>query len=369
MKSIPYNGDKSTLLKYTDFMEQRLHNLSMFRLIAWLFIAGHATLLVLSSRLAPFPVFYAQNVFGILYFLTLLFINRHHWISLDNSIFMTVIGIWIQVFIAFLIVGIKAGFQVYCFATLSASFFIMNSSDSRKWQSVQPRIVEIGSATLCLGMLILSRFMQPVYALKAPILRAISFCNALFALLELLIFSDVYRMRMNRSVTRLEQEADLDELTGLLNRHGIRRIFEVCNQLWHNNATPYAVAIFDIDDFKQVNDTYGHAMGDEVLQVVADELKFFCTEKSSPCRWGGEEFLVIGQIRYDLALFFQHVEMVAERISQHEFTTPNGSFFVTVTCGVAVIENDMPVHELIDKADHRLYAGKAAGKNQVRVFD
>ncbi len=362
---------KCCSILYSTVMERHFEKLNLFTLLIWLFIATHVLLLFLCYMHAPLTLFYVQNTAGILYFLTLFFLGRLKYISKDTAVFVTVFVLWIQMILSFLAVGIHAGFQVMCFGTLCASFFIVNPTGQKKIN--RPIIIETGSVCLYLGMIIASHYLEPWYILEESVLKKISFNNTLGTLIELLVFTDVYRMRLSSSVLLLQQQAERDELTGLLNRHGVRNMLDVVSQQWNNNAVPYAVAILDIDDFKQVNDTYGHAAGDLVLKFVAEKLNFFNTGKSAACRWGGEEFMVVGQITFDLGLFFEYLELIRSQIENHVFSVDvdgqQRTFHVTVTCGVAVIDSDMPVHELIDKADHRLYAGKHNGKNQVVVYD
>ncbi len=350
-------------------MERHFPSLKLFELVVWLFIASHFILLMLCLEYAPYTLFYVQNILCIVYFLIILRLHHINRISVDTSVFVTVLVLWTQMIISFLAVGIDGGFQVVCYGTLCSAFFILYSSHRKGQPSRKPVLVEIGSVSLYLLMMILSQYLEPWYILEERVLQKMSFFNTIGTLIELLVFSDVYRMRLSRSVIRLQKQADIDELTGLLNRLGIRSVFDSFLSSWKNNAVPFAVAIFDIDDFKKVNDTYGHNAGDMVLKTFAEDFAILEKDKSAVCRWGGEEFLVLGQIVSDLSLFYTHLQMITEKMANREFQWQGEVFQVTVTCGVAVIESDMPIHELIDKADHRLYAGKANGKNQVVVYD
>ncbi|WP_281750797.1 diguanylate cyclase [Thermodesulfomicrobium sp. WS] len=166
---------------------------------------------------------------------------------------------------------------------------------------------------------------------------------------------------------RLEELAATDQLTGLANRrHFFERLHaEVARA--RRFGSPLCVAMVDVDHFKRVNDTYGHAVGDTVLATVAAVLRESVRAMDVVARVGGEEFAVI----------LPETEMVAatgvlERIRQTVGARPMAgaqgqSFGVTVSCGVAQRQSGASGEELLSRADDALYAAKAAGRNQVQV--
>lgn len=121
-----------------------------------------------------------------------------------------------------------------------------------------------------------------------------------------------------------------------------------------------ALILFDIDDFKRVNDTYGHHVGDKVLKQVADVIHEYTAEEAIPSRWGGEE----------LAIYTPNQEIddavaLAKKICQHVERSTDPS--VTVSCGVSSwgdVGKDT-VSELFIRADRALYEAKSKGKNSV----
>jgi diguanylate cyclase (GGDEF)-like protein len=125
-----------------------------------------------------------------------------------------------------------------------------------------------------------------------------------------------------------------------------------------------AMAIFDLDHFKKVNDAYGHQMGDEVLQKVASYLD----DKLIAQRWGGEEFtcFLVGDFNSDQDIE-DYLNKIREGISQLKFS--NKEVKVTVTIGYIKFETKEDIDKMFSKIDKALYCGKENGRNQVVQYD
>lgn len=127
-----------------------------------------------------------------------------------------------------------------------------------------------------------------------------------------------------------------------------------------------AVLLFDVDHFKNVNDTYGHAIGDKVLQQVCHLFKERFRETDVVGRLGGEEFAVLlFEVTPDAALAI--ADDIRQKLANNTFTTDTGaSFNISVTCGVAHFTEEDPTEEsILHRADTSLYTGKYQGRNQV----
>ena len=130
---------------------------------------------------------------------------------------------------------------------------------------------------------------------------------------------------------------------------------------------PVALAMADIDHFKQVNDTYGHPTGDAVLRAIAQVLSDRCPRNTTPYRYGGEELaaIILGADAHSAGRFAESVRADVEKLS---FENP--ALKVTVSVGVAVAPSDgNSSEELVKKADARLYRAKHEGRNCVRTAD
>jgi diguanylate cyclase (GGDEF)-like protein len=170
--------------------------------------------------------------------------------------------------------------------------------------------------------------------------------------------------------TRLFQLAVYDSLTGLY----IRRYFDLRLAEEENRIKRYggklAILMMDIDHFKGVNDRYGHQQGDEVLHDIADIIKVSIRQAlDSPCRYGGEEFVVI-MPDTDLAGALTLAERIRESVHNHIMQGPEGDFNVTLSGGIAFMDQQglIPRIELLKKADSALYRAKENGRNQIQVW-
>lgn len=179
----------------------------------------------------------------------------------------------------------------------------------------------------------------------------------------------IQRARLLEKARAFEHRATTDSLTGLHNRQQILELAERELQRARRLRHALATLMVDIDNFKQVNDTYGHAAGDQVLRAVATRTKSQIRDVDSLGRYGGDEFVVL-LVEAEL----DSARKVAERIRQAVAETPvgidQGPLNVTISVGIARFTASYPnFAALVNDADVALYAAKKAGKNQVAVKD
>jgi len=165
---------------------------------------------------------------------------------------------------------------------------------------------------------------------------------------------------------RLLTDAMTDPLTGLLNRRGLDRMLRVLSDAGPEGGRRAGWIMADIDHFKRVNDSYGHAAGDEVLKAVAGLLKASTRDGDLIARLGGEEFLVVlpGAA---LAAASRSAERMRERIAGSPMLSGGGSFRITSSFGVVESPIDSRWHLAISAADEALYRAKTQGRNRVVV--
>jgi len=161
----------------------------------------------------------------------------------------------------------------------------------------------------------------------------------------------------------LEKISVTDQLTGLYNRHKLNEVLESELHRAERIKTTFGIIILDIDNFKKVNDVYGHNVGDSVLQELAILLKKTLRITDTLGRWGGEELLIIvpqGDIANEQLL----AEKLRLKIEKHIFTTVN---HITTSFGVAIYNEGDSIISLIKRADDALYHAKRNGRNQVSI--
>lgn len=159
----------------------------------------------------------------------------------------------------------------------------------------------------------------------------------------------------------LERLYVTDWLTGLYNRHKMDDELEQELQRSVRYRKKFALVLFDIDWFKKINDTYGHPGGDSVLRELALMLHDNLRVIEVPCRWGGEEFLILcPEIGLDEAKTLGI--RLCSLIENHEFSIGTR---VTISVGVTAFTGTEKIHELIKRADDNLYTAKRSGRNTV----
>lgn len=163
--------------------------------------------------------------------------------------------------------------------------------------------------------------------------------------------------QLNRRADDLKRQSLEDALTGLPNRRQL-------DQLLAEVPTRYAVAMLDLDHFKQVNDTHSHAVGDEVLRCLGGLLRSTCRAADTPARYGGEEFVVLMPgIDTDMARGL--AERLRRAVQAFDWGRVVPGLAVTVSIGVAGAAEATSAQALLALADQRLYAAKRGGRNRV----
>lgn len=174
--------------------------------------------------------------------------------------------------------------------------------------------------------------------------------------------------RHNEDIEQLRRLADTDPLSGLLNRRAFLAAGEAAAQAFRQTARSYAVMVIDMDHFKIVNDTYGHAVGDEVIRHVAGILGGCMRAVDRVARFGGEEFVVLlGESGAEGAC--QLAQRIRQEIQERYVSRDGQAIRITVSIGVTVaLATDRDIEDVIARADHGLYQAKAAGRDRV-VFE
>jgi diguanylate cyclase (GGDEF)-like protein len=181
------------------------------------------------------------------------------------------------------------------------------------------------------------------------------------------------RILVGKRILDLQQSlrfaATHDFLTGLLNRAEILATVERELSRSQREDKPAGIILADLDHFKEINDTLGHAAGDAVLKEVARRLKSDLRIYDVVGRYGGEEFLLVLP-GCDLRIATRRADEIRRLVAKDGIATPAGAVPVTVSMGVAVTNStpDLTVESLLQHADGALYRAKRAGRNCVQAF-
>lgn len=163
---------------------------------------------------------------------------------------------------------------------------------------------------------------------------------------------------------KLERLAAFDSLTKLPNRRNFNQYFEKALRLFTRDNMPRSVVFFDIDNFKEINDNYGHLVGDRVLKRIATILNMQIRSSDMVSRWGGEEFLVLlndSQLE-DSVEIAQKIRISFENdIELHDLIKGG----VTASFGVTTFKEGDTIEKIVARADKALYEAKRSGKNMV----
>jgi diguanylate cyclase (GGDEF)-like protein/PAS domain S-box-containing protein len=164
---------------------------------------------------------------------------------------------------------------------------------------------------------------------------------------------------------KLAYQANYDSLTGLSNRHHFYTGLQSVLRRASIEMAPTAICLFDVDHFKAINDRFGHAAGDEVLEAIGGIVRTELRATDLGGRLGGDEFC-FALPGTDTGECTRVAERIRERLGTLAFGMGSGSAFsVTATFGVAETEHDADAKELMEAADRALYRAKAAGRNRV----
>lgn len=186
--------------------------------------------------------------------------------------------------------------------------------------------------------------------------------SALITIVVLLLTT----LTIGRYQKRLEDMATTDKLTGLANRQAFDLLVPQALREAARNNTPLLAILIDIDEFKLVNDRFGHSVGDTVIMQIGQVIQQSLRSSDLVFRWGGEEYLVVAKSRPE-----DEGRILADKIRSavdgRKIDHPDHDFSVTISAGVAAHREAESVDEWLSRADRALYASKAQGRNVVHV--
>jgi len=333
------------------------------------FLMVHA-LIFLFSTIAGITLLAISNIGSMaLYVLLLFLINKN---KLEIAFYGMGIEILYHTLAVNFILDNDLHFTLYLIVIVPLSFLFLYLAQVKYY---------IPKSILC-SVIALAAYMYCEYILKPGSslysIQVTNSMNTIFGLFNLTLvffglisFCAIFISAINRSLDfftsenkALDNMANHDTLTGLRNRRSFEEKIERTIKNSESSGSAFCFLLIDIDDFKKVNDTYGHDNGDIVLKDIASILKKMTRPNDSLYRWGGEEFVIILS-NIDKKNAANVSERIRAKIEKYEFKLSETTINCTVTIGAAMYKPGESYDELFKTADTKMYEGKQNGKNQV----
>ena len=323
------------------------------------FLLIHIGMIIIFHHFHVTPMVYV-NVFSILFYLSTFFMIKYR---MARTYVLTVfLEVMIHMFLAVLCVGWNSGFQITMIGMVILGYYSEYAQRSMSEKFIPGLSLGLIALAFYINAFTFSYFFPAKYPL--PVNAAYWF-QILWGFIVFgidIFFLEVFVKLTFKSERTLSFMVAHDRLTGLFSRYFMNeyldRFLEMADK--ENNW----IAIADIDDFKNVNDTYGHNCGDYVLETIGNLMKKELPEEIV-CRWGGEEFLVFGKTEDGGKDAVKKLNKVRELIQNYNFSYEGHAMSVTITIGVCNYQNGRSIEDWVGCADKRLYEGKVTGKNKV----
>lgn len=292
----------------------------------------------------------------------LVYILGYVLISKDRlDIYVRLVYFWITFYMCLctFCLGYKIGFHLYCFSMIPIIFYTEYMADKLGRTKVNAFVASSIIAICYLLSTGYTAFKGPIYPVDNSIAGAFWTFNSVIVIAFLVFYFRLMLSLIGDYENKLKDAALIDKLTGLYNRHYMMEKLEKTV----NDSGPKFVTMIDIDDFKKINDRYGHNAGDYILINVARIMREVCKD-CDISRWGGEEFLIYssGNLRAKGLPMF---ETLRQRVESEDFVFGEEHIKVTITSGMAEYTSDSSVDKWVNAADDNLYTGKKTGKNKV----
>ncbi len=363
-----YNKDLTFIKKIDHLISHKIEFLAYFiGFSACLAVHIAYLLLFAATGITIMTIF---NIFSVTFYLSTLILVRKVK-EKSALVYATFIEIIIHASVATLCVGWESDFGMFLLMIIPIAFLMPDKNKNNSFIIMTVSILLYG----ILGFLSL-RPDSSIYSFEKNSYHTIFYVINIFSDSSILIyFTTIYTIinRYTECKLRVQNEqlrilASTDPLTQLCNRREMNKTLADISAKSKDSKKSFVIGIGDIDNFKRVNDTYGHDHGDAVLSAISSIIASSIPDNGYVARWGGEEFLFVIPDA-DISAGKDCGETIIQSVSKHEFKHNGSVFFVTMTFGVCEGQPDDIVDKIISRADARLYKGKHNGKNQVVYAD
>lgn len=314
-------------------------------------------------RIIPLLIF---NIVSVLTYLSCTLLIRRE--ILLPVYWTTYLEIILHSFVSTICIGWQFGFAQYIIALIPVGFYICYTMNTRRRKMVIATASAFCATASFLSCKLLSFYMTPVYETHMlPSEVTLYIFNSICTFAFLIVFSLIFISEMKLSHAQLRHQnaildklASTDPLTGLYNR----RSMDVFLHQALESDSGFSVVMCDIDNFKKINDTYGHDFGDIVLREIAAITVQQVGTNGYVCRWGGEEILILvsSSAKENAGRI---AENIRRNVANHVFELNSKWIHCTLTLGISAYKEGDTIEETITNADYNLYQGKRNGKNRV----
>lgn len=350
--------------------ERILPDVYKYRLICYALAFVHVAITVRFYSVR-YTILYVYNFLSVIFYLAIGTI-----LPKKGKFYATYLCCYVEILIhsplATLLAGWEWGYMVYILALIPVAFYLSYSTEQFGRNVAKPFVFTFIAMCVFILTRIISVYIDPIYTFRVydKNLTLAYNLNAGLVFVMLIFFSVLFTIEIRRNEMRLESQnrilsdvSSKDPLTGLLNRRSMDVHLKEAVELFKSKGKVFSVIIGDIDDFKLINDTYGHNVGDEILINVANTICSNVPDDAKVCRWGGEEILILihGNAKFTAPI----AENIRKAIFNSRTKTDDAVIGITMTFGMAEYQPGYAITKLISVADKNLYKGKNEGKNRV----
>ncbi len=318
------------------------------------FLLIHVLLFCIFYQLDITPLAYF-NVFSIIFYIIMLYVVNKEWLPfyavavyLEVAVHMT---------LAVVLTGWNSGFQITLIGMSVLAFYAEYTGRTLKINYIRMMPACILGMILYIGSYVYLHYHPAPYSLPQTVEYILSILWGIVVFVIMLLVLQLLVTIAITSEDQLAYQLSHDKLTGLPNRYHLASQFELIEK----EKSDCWIALSDIDNFKKINDTYGHDCGDYVLKTIGE---IFAQKDVLVCRWGGEEFIFVDKKNSDKDPY-DFLESLRKEIENYQFSYDGQNLSVTMTFGLSSLTNGEGINDAIRDADEKLYVGKQSGKNKV----
>ncbi len=345
-----------------DINDQDIRDLKMMYIVLILF---HLVLELLYAYIGCMPMYVINMPVLLGYFFCLRFIKRKYAALI---MLIAYIETLVHFNLASFFLGMGYGFYLPLTGLLIGFWFATVKYCSDRVERLFRILYTIACCGSMIGIYLYTRWIgtDTVTVTHPSLQSTIYIINILCSFVFVVGHMSLNNIRIAEEEHYLTRKAEYDELTGLRNRIGLDHEIKKLNLACENTNEKYAVAMLDIDLFKEINDTYGHIVGDQVLRELGSIFEREVKKNIICGRWGGEEFLFITVGEENVADFEREMERLRSFIEGHLFRTGNIMIQLTVSIGIGARDGVLD-RRAVEVADQMLYKAKNNGRNRVVV--